>query len=126
MAKKILIVEDEEIMQGLLKRKLAHEGYDIAIASNGLEGLEKIKKDKPDLVLLDIIMPEMGGFEMMEEMSKNKEMKDIPIIVISNSGQPIELDRAKKLGAQDWLVKTEFDPQEVLDKVLKQIGKSNN
>ncbi len=123
MAKKILIVEDEEIMLGLLKRKLDYEGYDIAIAEDGLKGLEEIKKSKPDLILLDIIMPKMGGFEMMEEMQKDKDMQNIPIIIISNSGQPIELDRAKKLGAKDWLVKTEFDPREVLNKVLKQIGR---
>jgi len=73
--------------------------------------------------LLDIIMPKMGGFEVMEEMGKDKNLKDIPVIVISNSGQPVEIDKAQKLGAKDWLIKTEFDPQEVVDKVVKQIGK---
>jgi PleD family two-component response regulator len=59
----------------------------------------------------------------MEDMGKDSELKKIPVIVISNSGQPVELDRARRLGAKDWLIKTEFDPQEVLDKVKKQIGK---
>jgi len=68
-------------------------------------------------------MPKIGGFEVMEEMQKEPELKKIPIIVISNSGQPVELDRAQKFGARDWLIKTEFDPQEVIDKVVKQIGK---
>jgi len=121
--KKILLVEDEEIMIGLLQRKLSQEGYEVSVARDGEEGLKVMKEIKPDLILLDIIMPKMGGFEVMEAMAKDKEIKDIPVIVISNSGQPVELDRAQKLGAKDWLIKTEFDPQEVVDKVKKQIGK---
>lgn len=122
MAKKILLVEDEEIMIDLLQRKLTQEGYEITVAQNGVEGLERMREIKPDIVLLDIVMPKMGGFEVMEEMAKERELKDIPVIIISNSGQPVELDRAKKLGAKDWLIKTEFDPQEVVKKVIKQIG----
>jgi len=123
MAKKILIVEDEEIMVSLLQKKLIKEGYEISVARDGDEGIRAIKEVKPNLILLDIIMPKMGGFEVMEEMNKDKELRKIPVIVISNSGQPVELDRAQKLGAKDWLIKTEFDPQEVINKVIKQIGK---
>lgn len=123
MAKKILLIEDEEIMINLLQKKLIKEGYDVSIARDGKEGLRTMREVGPDLILLDIIMPKMGGFEVMEEMQKDKELKKIPIIVISNSGQPVELDKAQKLGAGDWLVKTEFDPQEVVDKVKKQFNK---
>lgn len=122
MAKKILIIEDEEIIYSLLQKKLTEEGYQILIAKDGIEGMDKMKEAKPDLVLLDIIMPRKGGFEVMEEMRGDENLKDVPIIVISNSGQPVELDRAKELGAKDWLIKTEFDPLEVLEKVKKQIG----
>jgi CheY-like chemotaxis protein len=122
MAKKILLVEDEKLMIDLLQRKLTKEGYEISVAQNGEEGLKKMKEIKPDLVLLDIIMPKMSGLEVMEEMQKDKELRAIPVIVISNSGQPVEIDKAQKLGAKDWLIKTEFDPQEVVDKVKKQIG----
>jgi CheY-like chemotaxis protein len=124
MAKKILLVEDEDIMIDLLQRKLSKEGYEVSVARDGEEGLKKMREmdPKPDLILLDIIMPKMGGFEVMEEMAKDENLKNIPVIVISNSGQPVELDRAKKLGAKDWLIKTEFDPKEVLEKVKKQIG----
>jgi CheY-like chemotaxis protein len=124
MAKKILLVEDEDIMIDLLQRKLSKEGYEVSVARDGEEGLKKMREmdPKPDLILLDIIMPKMGGFEVMEEMAKDESLKKIPVIVISNSGQPVELDRAKKLGAKDWLIKTEFDPKEVLEKVKKQIG----
>jgi len=123
MAKKILIIEDEEILINVLKKKFVREGYDVMVAGNGNEGLIKMKKEKPDLVLLDIVMPEKDGFEVLEEMAEDEKLKDIPTIIISNSGQPVELERAKKLGVDDWLIKTEFDPQEVLDKVIKQIGK---
>ncbi len=121
--KKILLIEDEEIMVDLLQKKLTKEGYEILVARDGEEGLMVARETKPNLILLDIIMPKMGGFEVMEEMTKDKELKKIPIIVISNSGQPVELDRAQKLGAKDWLIKTDFDPREVLEKVIKQIGK---
>ena len=122
MAKKILIIEDEKIICDLLERKLTREGYSVVITTNGIDGLVKMREDRPDIVLLDIIMPKMGGFEVMEEMNKDETLKDIPVIVVSNSGQPVEIDRIKKMGAKDWLIKTEFDPQEVLNKVKKQIG----
>jgi CheY-like chemotaxis protein len=121
--KKILIVEDEELLINLLQRKLTEAGYEVFLAKNGQEGLDLMRQKSPDIILLDIIMPKMGGFEVLEEKIKDENLKNIPVVIISNSGQPVELDRAKKLGAQDWLIKTEFDPQEVLDKIIKQIGK---
>jgi len=123
MAKKILLIEDEEIMIGLLQKKLQKEGFDVSVGRNGEEGLEIMGKQKPDIVLLDIIMPKLGGFGVLEAMSQSDSLRDIPVIIISNSGQPVELDRAKRLGVRDWLIKTNFDPQEVADKVIKQIGK---
>jgi len=122
MPKKILLVEDEEIMIDLLQRKLTKEGYEVSVARDGEEGLKLMREVKPALILLDIVMPKMGGFEVMEEMAKEPGLKKIPVIVISNSGQPVELDKAQKLGAKDWLIKTEFDPQEVIEKVKKQLG----
>lgn len=119
--KKILIIEDEEIMVGLLRKKLTEEGYQVSVARDGKEGLKIMREVMPDLILLDIIMPKMGGFEVMEEMGKEPELKKIPVVVISNSGQPVELDKAQKLGAKDWLIKTEFDPREVIEKVKKYI-----
>ncbi|MBU1292352.1 response regulator [Patescibacteria group bacterium] len=119
--KKIIIIEDEETLSNLLQRKLIQKGYQVEVAKDGQEGLERIKANKPDLILLDIVMPKMGGFELMEKVRLDEELKKIPIIIISNSGQPVELDRAKELGVRDWLIKTNFDPQEVVDKVKKQL-----
>lgn len=122
--KKIIIIEDEEVLLNLLQRRLTQEGYQVEIAKDGQEGLKKIREEKPDLILLDIIMPIMGGFEVMEELSKDKKLKKIPIVIISNSGQPVEIDRAKELGAKDWLIKTDFEPQEVIDKVKKNLPRT--
>lgn len=123
MPKKVLIIEDEEILSKLLKNKLEDEGYEAEVALDGQEGLIKAKSFKPDLILLDIIMPKVNGFEVLEKIKVDSELNKIPIIIVSNSGQPVELERAQKLGAVDWLVKTEFDPEEVIDKVIRQIGK---
>ncbi len=120
--KKILIIEDEEIISNLLDKKLYQVGYEVRIDFNGKEGLEMLYKEKPDLVLIDIVMPQKDGFETIAEMKSDQTLKDIPIIIVSNSGQPVELDKAREMGVQDWLIKTDFDPQEVLVKVKKQIG----
>lgn len=125
MPKKILLVEDEQIMVDLLVRKLSGEGYDVIVSRDGIEGLNKMKSEKPDIVLLDIIMPKKGGLEVLEDMQKDSDLKKIPVVIVSNSGQPVELDRAQKLGAKDWLIKTEFDPREAVEKIKKQIGEAN-
>jgi len=117
------MIEDEEIMINLLQKKLTEAGYDVLVGRDGEEGMRLMKEELPDLILLDIIMPRKGGFEVLEEMQKEEKLKDIPVIIISNSGQPVELDRAKTLGIKDWLIKTDFNPEEVLEKVVKQIGK---
>lgn len=118
---RILLIEDEEIMINLLKKKLTKEGYEVLVARNGSEGLKLMKDILPDIILLDIEMPQVGGLEVMEEIAKDQGLNKIPILVISNSGQPIELDKARELGAKDWLIKTEFHPQEVVEKIKKQI-----
>ena len=120
--KKILLIEDEQIIIDILVKKLKKEGYDIVVAMNGNQGLEKMRSQAPDVILLDMVMPQKGGMEVLEEMHKDKDLKKIPVIIISNSGQPVELDRAMALGVSDWLVKTEFDPDEVVEKVKKQVG----
>ncbi len=123
LKKKVLIIEDEDIMVDLIQKKLEKEGYQVTVARNGEEGLDLIRKKMPNLILLDIVMPKMNGFEVMEELNKDPELKKIPIIVISNSGQPVELNKVKEMGAKDWLIKTQFEPHEVLEKVIKQIGR---
>ena len=124
--KKILIIEDEKILADLLAKKLKEEGFEITQAEDGVEGMKKIKEERPDLILLDIVMPKKGGFEVLEEMQGSSELKNIPVIVISNSGQPVEISRALELGVKDYLIKTQFDPEEVITKVKRQIGQSSD
>jgi len=114
---KILIIEDEEVLSDVLDSKLKKEGYETNLAADGEDGFNKIKKWKPDMILLDIIMPKMNGYEVLEKIKEEKIT--IPVIIISNSGQPIELEKIKKLGAVDYLVKTKFNPDDVLAKVRK-------
>ena len=118
--KKILIIEDEQVLADVLKSKLEKEGYEVNVAYEGEDGYRKIKEFVPDLVLLDIVLPKMNGYEILEK--KKLEGNKTPVIVISNSGQPVELERTKELGAVDSLVKTEFDPNEVIQKVKIFLG----
>lgn len=126
MNKKILIIEDEESLIDLLVAKFKKENYGVEFAYDGEEGYKKIGTYKPDLILLDIVMPKMDGYEVLEKM--NEEGIKIPVIIISNSGQPVEIEKTKKLGAVDHLIKTEFNPDDVLKMVKKYFssGKSKN
>lgn len=113
--KKILIIEDEHSLVDLLVTKLRKEGYDVEFAYDGEEGFEKIKEWVPELILLDIVMPKMNGYEVLEKL--REAAIRIPVIIISNSGQPVEIEKTKQLGAIDHLIKTEFSPLDVLKKV---------
>lgn len=117
MGKKILIVEDDKFLRDVIAKKLVKEGYVIIEAMNGEEGLLKIKEDKPDLILLDLILPGMDGFEFLELIKKNQENSQIPVVILSNLGQRDEMKRGFELGAIDYLVKAHFSPSEVVKKV---------
>lgn len=122
---KILIIEDDAFLGGVLVQKLTAADYEARLAEDGVTGLAEIRKWKPDLVLLDIILPKMNGYEILEEKFKDKKIASIPVIVISNSGQPVEINRALALGVKDYLVKAQFDPEEVMVKVRTQLGNGN-
>lgn len=119
MVKKILIMEDEKLLQGLLKKKLKKEGYDVLAVDDGEEGLRIIGEYKPDLLLLDIVMPKVGGFEVLEKIKQDEILSSIPVIIISNSGEPVEIERAVLLGIVDYIIKVDFDPAEVVELVKK-------
>lgn len=116
---KVLLIEDDKLLRDLLAKKLTNAGYEMTTACDGQEGIEIMRKILPELILLDIIMPRKSGFEVIKEMKQDEALKNIPIIIVSNSGQPVELDKAKEQGVEDWIIKTEFDPGEVLEKVKK-------
>lgn len=114
---KILIVEDEVALADVLNTKLGKEGYEVEVAYDGEEGYAKINSWKPDLILLDIVMPKMNGYEVLEKL--NADQNKTPVIIISNSGQPVEIEKTTKLGAVDHLIKTQFNPNDVIEMVAK-------
>ena len=121
--KKILIVEDDIFLGDVLLKKLDAEGFTTKLARDGAVGLADLREFKPDLLLLDIILPTKSGYDVLTEKNQDPAIKDIPVIVISNSGQPVEINRALSLGVRDYLVKAQFDPEEVLNKVRRQLEK---
>lgn len=116
MAKKILIVEDDRFLRELITQKLAKEGFDIIEAINGEEGIKKTKEEKPDLVLLDLILPGIDGFEVLSKIKEDVALAQIPVIVLSNLGQKEDVERGLKLGAVDYLIKAHFTPGEIVEK----------
>jgi DNA-binding response OmpR family regulator len=118
MSKHILIVEDEKILREVLAKKFEYEGFKVSTAENGEEGLGLIIAEKPDVVLLDIVMPKMNGYEVLRSLQESR-VSIPPIIIISNSGQPVEVDKAINLGAKDYVVKAQITPEEVVKKVQK-------
>lgn len=115
--KRIVIAEDDMVLNEALAIKLRKGGYIVDKAEDGIVALEKIRENKPDCILLDILMPRKGGIEVLEEIHTNPALRDIPVIIISNSGQPVEIRRAQELGARGFLIKAVFDPNDVLEKV---------
>ncbi|HEY4479705.1 MAG TPA: response regulator [Candidatus Paceibacterota bacterium] len=118
---KVLIIEDDIFLTEVLEKKMNDAGYAVEIARDGGVGLTKLKQDKPDIVLLDLALPVKGGFEILEEKMRDASIRSIPVIVISNSGQPLEIDRVLALNVKDYFVKAQFDPDEVLAKVKLQL-----
>lgn len=114
---KVLMIEDDYFLRKIYRNKLTLAGFEFIEATNGVEGLNKIIFDKPDLVLLDLILPRKNGFDVLIEMRKNKDLKDIPVIILSVLGQESDVKRGLALGAQEYLVKSEVNLSEVVSKV---------
>ncbi len=117
MTKTILIVEDDKFLRELIVRKLKKENFNITEAIDGEEGIKKIKEERPDLVLLDLILPEIDGFEVLSKMKEDMSLAQIPVIILSNLGQKDDVERGVKLGAVDYLIKAHFTPGEIIEKV---------
>lgn len=124
MAKKsvILLVEDEQMLADMYKAKFTMENYETVTASNGIEGLAAARAHKPDLILLDIIMPKMDGFLTLHELKKDPALKDIPVILLTNLGQEDDIAKGRKLGATDYYVKANHSPSEIVEKIQKYLS----
>lgn len=117
MLNRILIVEDDKFLRELISQKLAKEGYDITEAVDGEEGAKMAKEVKPDLILLDLILPGIDGFEVLSKIKADPLSSSIPVIILSNLGQKEDIERGFKLGATDYMIKAHFTPGEIVDKI---------
>ncbi len=120
--KTILLVEDEDDLREIYKTKLRLEGYRVITAASGVEAIDLVMHQKPDLILLDVILPQKDGFTVLKELKSNTKTKDIPVIIFSNLGQDWEIKRGEELGAVKFLTKANFTPKEVV-KVVEEILK---
>ena len=116
--KKILLAEDDEFLSSLLKNRLQREGFSVQLAKNGIEVVEMVKSFKPDLVLLDIILPGKLGFDILAEMKADPKLAKLPFMVMSNLGQDEDIQKAKALGAIDYFVKARI----MIDDLIKRIS----
>jgi DNA-binding response OmpR family regulator len=119
--KRILIVDDEPAIARLVKMSLSVEGYDAVTATSGFEALERVEEKKPDLVILDIMMPGMNGYEVCTQLKSKPETKNIHVVFLSARGDSGDPQRAFVLGADDYIIKP-FDPDELLEKVKNLLG----
>ncbi len=123
MAKKILIIEDDSFLQGLASRKLRSEGYDVFGAGNAAEAWKILDGMLPDLILLDLLLPDVDGFEILKKINEKGVMKSIPIIVFSNLSEEKDIKRATDLGVKEFMVKANFTLDELSQKITQTIGK---
>lgn len=113
----ILVAEDDNFYANIYKVKLAKEGYDVTVVGNGEWVMKAVAKRKPNLILLDLVMPVMDGFETLKELKSDASYKSIPVIVLSNLSQDEDVQRVKSLGALDYLVKTNISIHDVVEKI---------
>jgi DNA-binding response OmpR family regulator len=114
---KILMIEGDHFLRKIYKNKLSKENFEFIEATNGEEGLNKIISEKPDIVLLDLILTRKSGFDVLVEMKRSRKTKKIPVIILSNLGQESDIKKGFSLGAKEYLVKTEISLFDVVDKV---------
>lgn len=122
VASKILIVEDDLFLANLLSLRFKKEGFEVIQAFSGVEALKKLEEIRPSVVLLDIILPQKNGFEVLEAVAQNPQTSNIPVIIVSNLGQESDIEKGKTLGAMDYYVKARLSIDELVLKVSNLIA----
>ncbi len=122
--KVIFLAEDDLFLSDMYQTKFKLSGYEMPHAENGEEAIRKLKEVKPDLILLDIVMPKKNGFDVLKEVKQDDRLKDVPVLMLTNLSQKDDVDRAKALGALDFIIKAHSTPAEVVAKVEKVLAKS--
>jgi DNA-binding response OmpR family regulator len=119
---KVLLIEDDKFLRTVLEKKLLAEGFEVISAVDGDEALEKIISDKPDIILLDIILPKKSGFLVLENIKKDPELRKLPVIIISNLGQEEDIQKGLSLGAIEYFVKAKISLDDVVKKIKEYAG----
>lgn len=115
--KKILLVEDDDFFRELIFKKLQKEDFDVSASKNGNEALSYLRSNAPDLVILDLILPDLSGYEILEAIKKEPRTQGAPVVVLSNLGQQEDDEKAKSLGAADFMIKVNFTLEEIVEKI---------
>ncbi len=119
--KTILMIEDDSFLRNLYRDKLEKEGFNFIEATSGVEGMNKIISEKPDLVILDILLPIRSGFDILEEMNETGLILEIPVIIFSNLKQDIDIEEGRRLRAKDYFIKSETNFSDLLERVKELI-----
>ncbi|GBE16502.1 putative transcriptional regulatory protein pdtaR [bacterium BMS3Abin15] len=117
MGKKIVIIEDDNILQDTLKKFLSTKGYEVSGAINGEDGVELVKKENPNLLLLDIVLPKKDGFGVIKDLKADESTKNIPIVLLTNLGNLDDVQKALDLGATTYLIKADYKLEEIVQKI---------
>lgn len=120
---RILIIEDDRYISKMYQLKLSLEGYEAEVAENGRQGVDKVKDFMPDIILCDILMPELDGFEVIKILKEDEQTKNIPILIMSNLGQEDHIQKGMQMGAIGYIVKSQYTPSKVVEKIKEVVGK---
>ncbi len=120
---KILLIEDDTFLSGMYIAKMSLEDFNVLLAIDGEEGLELAKKHKPDLILLDLLLPKIDGYTVLKTLKKNRALASIPVVLLTNLNQQTDINKAMKYQIEDYLIKAHFMPSEVIEKVKKILRK---
>lgn len=121
--KKILIIEDDPFISEMYAVKLNQAGFQTELAADGQTGLAKIKTGKPDLILLDIVLPKLDGFEILKKIKADPGLKNLPVLLLTNLGQKAEVEKGLALGADEYIIKAHFTPTAVVAKIKELLAK---
>ncbi|PIW91017.1 MAG: response regulator [Candidatus Nealsonbacteria bacterium CG_4_8_14_3_um_filter_39_7] len=122
---KILLIEDDLFLIDIYNVKLKASGFSVDVAEDGESGLAKAKENKYDLIILDIVLPGLDGRDVLRKLKSDKDLKNIPVIILSNLGQKNEIEEGMKLGASQYLIKAHYTPSEIVDEIIKILKKKS-
>ena len=115
--KKVLVIEDDNMICTMYKTKLEQDGYSVFLADNGSKGLEMAMSEIPDIIMLDVIIPQLDGFSVLQKLKEDEKTKDIPVVMLTNLGTAEDQKKGKDMGAVDYMVKASFTPSQVSEKI---------